>query len=116
MKRFDYEVAINQLKLGKDNPINTNIKYDENLLDGLKRSVEDTAKGIIKGSYWDKEVKKMKFDAVVGNPPYQLEIDNRSEQPPIYHLFYDTAFALSKKSLTSFSVYNINTTESDSVV
>lgn len=28
MKRFDYEVAINQLKLGKDNPINTNIKYD----------------------------------------------------------------------------------------
>lgn len=28
MKRFDYEVAINQLKLGKENQLNKDIKYD----------------------------------------------------------------------------------------
>ena len=28
MKRFDYEVAINQLKLGKDKKLNTDIQYD----------------------------------------------------------------------------------------
>lgn len=35
----------------------------------------------------------MKFDAVVGNPPYQEENGN-SRKPPIYHLFYDVAFRL----------------------
>lgn len=28
MKRFDYEVALNQLQLGKEKQLNTNIKYD----------------------------------------------------------------------------------------
>lgn len=28
MKRFDYEVALNQLKVGKDKQLNTDIKYD----------------------------------------------------------------------------------------
>lgn len=38
----------------------------------------------------------MKFNAVVGNPPYQEEgISTR--KTPIYHLFYDIAFKLSSK-------------------
>ncbi len=37
----------------------------------------------------------MKFDAVVGNPPYQEEIFNRGEQPPIYHFFMDSAYSVS---------------------
>ena len=35
----------------------------------------------------------IKFDAVVGNPPYQEENGN-TRKPPIYHLFYDIAFRL----------------------
>jgi hypothetical protein len=31
----------------------------------------------------------MKFDAVVGNPPYNETIVNRGEQPPIYHYFLE---------------------------
>lgn len=38
----------------------------------------------------------MKINAVVGNPPYQEE-GNNTRKAPIYHLFYDVAFALSKK-------------------
>ncbi|MCL2598795.1 MAG: Eco57I restriction-modification methylase domain-containing protein [Firmicutes bacterium] len=36
----------------------------------------------------------MKFDIVIGNPPYQEEDENRSEQPPVYHLYYELACAL----------------------
>ena len=36
----------------------------------------------------------MKFDAVIGNPPYQIEGDN-TRKAPIYNLFYDLAFQLS---------------------
>ena len=40
--------------------------------------------------------KDVKINAVVGNPPFQEEgISTR--KPPIYHLFYDIAFALSDK-------------------
>ena len=35
------------------------------------------------------------FDYVIGNPPYQENIDNRSEQPPVYHFFYDSAIEIS---------------------
>lgn len=40
--------------------------------------------------------KNMKFNAVVGNPPYQETKDNTSDSP-VYHLFMDVAFQLSEK-------------------
>lgn len=43
-----------------------------------------------------KTLSDMKFDAVVGNPPYQEEGLN-TRKAPIYHLFYDLAFNLSDK-------------------
>lgn len=42
--------------------------------------------------------RNMKFDFIIGNPPYQEETDSDStRKPPIYHLFMDEAFKLSKK-------------------
>jgi hypothetical protein len=38
----------------------------------------------------------MKFDAVVGNPPYQIETDNNRDTP-IYNFFMDEAYHLSDK-------------------
>ena len=38
----------------------------------------------------------MKIDAIIGNPPYQIEGEN-TRKAPIYHLFYDLASRLSEK-------------------
>lgn len=34
----------------------------------------------------------MKFDFVIGNPPYQEMNDANGRQSPVYHLFMDSAF------------------------
>ena len=39
----------------------------------------------------------MKFDVVIGNPPYQEDAIIRSEQPPIYHYFMESAYKISDK-------------------
>lgn len=46
-----------------------------------------------------KRGKGMKFDYVIGNPPYQDNTlgDNTTYAPPIYHLFLDAACAVSDK-------------------
>lgn len=38
----------------------------------------------------------MKFDFVIGNPPYQEENDSNGRQPPVYNKFMDEAFKVSK--------------------
>ena len=46
-------------------------------------------------------MKTMKFDAVVGNPPYQLETGSTSRQAtPIYNIFVEQAKALSPRYLS----------------
>lgn len=41
--------------------------------------------------------KAMKFDVIVGNPPYQDETDNNNRDSPIYHYFYKLAEQYSDK-------------------
>lgn len=70
-----------------------NAHYFDDLVNMLKNKPEQFKKRVMKGSYWKKDVKEMKFDAVVGNPPYQEETD-ATRKPPIYNYFYDMAFEL----------------------
>lgn len=42
-----------------------------------------------------KELKDMKFDAIIGNPPYQEENAENGRKQPVYNLFMDCAFKLS---------------------
>lgn len=72
-----------------------NAHYFDDLVNMLKNKPEQFKKRVLKGSYWKKDVKEMKFDAVVGNPPYQGESEN-TRKPSIYPLFYDMAFRLSR--------------------
>lgn len=68
--------------------VTTNVKYDEDLLGNIINSIDKTAKQIISGKYWNKEEIEMKFNCVVGNPPYQLEGGSGgSNDAPIYQQF-----------------------------
>lgn len=68
----------------------------------IKRAKEDREKlieDLLCEGYWRNSKmkgKKIFFNAVVGNPPYQEEGLNTRKQP-IYHYFYDLAFDLSDK-------------------
>ncbi|MDR0950845.1 MAG: Eco57I restriction-modification methylase domain-containing protein [Candidatus Ancillula sp.] len=37
----------------------------------------------------------IKFDVVIGNPPYQEDIEGRGEQPPVYNYFLDAGYEIS---------------------
>src|SRR5699024_11830247 len=42
---------------------------------------------------------KLKFDVIIGNPPYQDETigDNKTYAPPIYHKFLEESYKLANK-------------------
>lgn len=48
----------------------------DDLIMQLKEKPEQFREKILRGSFWNKESKEMKFDAVVGNPPCQETISN----------------------------------------
>lgn len=68
----------------------------------IRRATEDREaliSDLLSEGFWrgDKRNKKiMKFGAVVGNPPYQVE-GASTRKTPIYHIFYDLAFVLAPK-------------------
>lgn len=73
--------------------IKINAHYFEDLVNQLENKPKDFVDKVLKPSYWKKgEVDKMKFDAVVGNPPYQMETGGAGRQAkPVYNLFVETS-------------------------
>ena len=75
-----------------------NAHYFEDLVNQLKNKSETFTEKVSKTNYWNLKNKDgnedMKFDAVVGNPPYQETMVGTSDNP-IYNYFYDAAFKLS---------------------
>lgn len=81
--------------VGFDN-IKINAHYFDDLVNQMKNKPQQFIDRVLKTSYWKKEGGgRMKFDAVVGNPPYQEEGES-TRKAPIYHFFYDNAFELSE--------------------
>jgi len=76
----------------------TRIKVMPNLVKRLKDNTSKVAAEIKNGSTWGLQG-SFTFDAVVGNPPYQLVGPNAGNRDnPIYHYFMDLAFALSSRT------------------
>lgn len=72
----------------------TNVVFIENLTDMLKEDVT-------KGKETIEEVyKNVKFDVVIGNPPYQNEgVGEVARDEPIYHKFMDLSYELAEKAV-----------------
>lgn len=67
----------------------------DDLINTIRNKQDQFQKRVTKGKFWGKGGVDMKFEAVVGNPPYQEEGES-TRKAPIYHLFYDNAFELSE--------------------
>lgn len=57
-------------------------------------SRENYAYSFIHGRFPTKEMANMKFDVIVGNPPYQIDSDGNTRTMPIYQKFVDRAIGL----------------------
>ena len=68
--------------------IKVNTHCFDDLINQFKNKPEQFIKKVTKGSFWGKEIKKMIFNAIVGNPPYQImDGGNKNSSTPVYHHF-----------------------------
>ena len=81
----------------RDIPVNAH--YFDDLINMMKNKPRQFVDRVLKPSYWKQEgVKTMKFDAVVGNPPYQSMTNGGSDSgraarqaAPIFNYFVEQA-------------------------
>ena len=79
-----------------------NAHYFEDLVNQLKNKPENFISKVSKTNYWKKDGNEdMKFDAIVGNPPYQEETSDTSRQAtPLYNLFMENAIKLNPQHVS----------------
>ena len=90
--------------VGYDDKATVNAQYIKNLVEMLKNEPKKFYNKVCGGNAWNNkefEMKMLKFDAVVGNPPYQEDDGGfASSASPVYNIFVDAAIALRPRFVT----------------
>lgn len=83
----------------RNSPVNAH--YFDDLINYLRNKQEKFIERVLKKSYWKKGGGRMKFDAVVGNPPYQI-MDNgaQASAKPIYNHFVEAGKKLDARYMS----------------
>ncbi|MCV7645109.1 Eco57I restriction-modification methylase domain-containing protein [Micrococcus luteus] len=63
----------------------------------VRESREQYAYSFIHHLYPTAELEHMKFDVIVGNPPYQIGVEGNTRTRPLYQLFVERAIALNPR-------------------
>ncbi len=76
--------------------IPVNAHYFDDLINTMQHKQKTFVERVLKPSYWKREGDKMNFEAVVGNPPYNiLDGGNKASATPLYNLFVENSKYLS---------------------
>lgn len=96
------EAITKRTLVGNDRNIKVNVMTIDNMIEDLRKKPDDVISKILNKTEWNiQEGGKMKFDAIVGNPPYQLtsgktESQTQGNSTWIYQYFQFLADKLGK--------------------
>lgn len=63
----------------------------------IRNQRESFAYSFIHDTYPTKEVSDVKFDVIIGNPPYQIGVEGNTRTKPIYQYFVERAIAMNPR-------------------
>lgn len=99
------EAITKRTLVGNDRKIKVNVMTIDNMIEDLRKKPDDVISKILNKTEWNiQEGGKMKFDAIVGNPPYQLKTANVDEQQNAVNIYNEFVEVSKKISPTYISL------------